>query len=138
MKRTLVIVGCLLGLNQLSFGQLDAIKKAPATVSTTKAPAFDAGSAVTNVMGKLTPALTLTTKQQPLVQEALKGYFTQKANIIPMQAINAAGYNEKQRSYFASLKSKLAGILLQNQMNKFLGLKPAKPDPANVLTQLFF
>jgi hypothetical protein len=122
----------------LSFGQLDAIKKAPSAVAKAKEAKFDANAAVTSVMGALTPALTLTTKQQPLVQEAIKGYFTQKANIIPMQLSNPGAYNEKQRSYFGSLKSKLTGILLQNQMNKFLGLKPAKPDAANVLSQLFF
>lgn len=138
MKRTIVITACLCAISLISFGQLDVVKKKPTAISTSKAPAFDAASAVKNVMGKLTPALTLTDKQQPLVQEALKGYFTQKANIIPMQALNAGAYNEKQRSYFAALKTKLGGILLQNQMNKLLGLKPAKPDPANVLTQLFF
>ena len=122
----------------MSFGQMDDLKKAPVAATATKAAKFDPNTALTGVMSKLTPALTLTDKQQPLVQEAIKGYLTQKANIVPLQSVNLNGYNEKQRSYFNSLKSKLTGILLQNQMNKFMGLKPAKPDPANVLTQLFF
>lgn len=136
MKKLLLLGFILVSLQLTGFAQLDALKKAGGVAAASSK--LDVASAVSGVMGKLTPALALTEKQQSPVQEAIKGYFTQKANILPMQASSPDGYNEKQRSYFGALQKKLGAILLQNQMNKFLGLKPAKPDPKNVLSQLFF
>jgi len=51
---------------------------------------------------------------------------------------NKAEYAQKQSTLFSNLKTKLTGILLQNQMNKFLGLKPAINTPTNILSQLFY
>jgi hypothetical protein len=116
---------------QLS-GMLDKAK------SVAGAAGFDVSKLSSGIMGKLTPALSLTQPQQPKVTDAVTSYLTQKANILPLQTSNPTQYQQKQSGLFANLKSKLTGILLQNQMNKFLGLKPATNSPTNILSQLFY
>jgi hypothetical protein len=99
---------------------------------------FDVNSLTSGIMGKLSPALVLTAAQKTKVRAAITDYLTQKAQIIAKQKTNPAEYTQRQSGIFQGLKSKLAGILVKNQMNKFLGLKPATNDPAYVLSQLFF
>lgn len=102
------------------------------------AAGFDVNKLTGGIMGKLTPALSLTTPQQPKVTDAISSFLTSKAGILSLQKTDPAAYQQKQGSLFSNLKTKLAGILVQNQMNKFLGLKPASNSPANILSQLFF
>jgi len=99
---------------------------------------FDVNSLATSIMGKLSPELALTKAQKPKVAAAVTDYLAQKAQIVTKQKTNPAEYTQRQSGIFQGLKSKLTGILLKNQMNKFLGLKPATNDPANLLSQLFF
>lgn len=112
------------------------------TLSKAKAIAGAAGvntSVLSNgIMEKLAPALSLTTAQKPKVGNAVTSYLTSKEKILPLQSSDPTAYAQKQSGLFGNLKTKLAGILLKNQMNKFLGLKPATNNPANVLSQLFF
>lgn len=107
-----------------------------------KSAASSAGldvNALTNgIMGKLSPALLLTAAQKPKVTSAITEYLTQKAKFATAQKTNPAEYTQRQSGIFQGLKSKLTGILLKNQMNKFMGLKPATNDPSNLLSQLFF
>lgn len=102
------------------------------------AAGFDVNKLTGGMMDKLTPALALTTAQKPKVTDVISNYLTNKAGILALQKTNPAAYQQKQGSLFSNLKTKLAGILLQNQMNKFLGLKPATNTPANILSQLFY
>lgn len=113
----------------------NALDKAKAITSNS---GFDVNSLTSGIMGKLSPALVLTAAQKTKVGAAITDYLTQKAKIIAKQKTNPAEYTQRQSGIFQGLKSKLAGILVKNQMNKFLGLKPATNDPANVLSQLFF
>jgi len=99
---------------------------------------FDVNTLTKSIMGKLSTELLLTAAQKPKVTSAITEYLTQKAQIIAKQKTNPAEYTQRQMGIFQGLKSKLAGILVKKQMNKFLGLKPATNDPANVLSQLFF
>lgn len=106
--------------------------------SVTSAAGFDVNSLTSGIMGKLSSELVLTAAQKPKVAAAVSDYLTQKAQFVTKQKTNPAEYTQRQSGIFQGLKSKLAGILVKNQMNKFLGLKPANNDPANVLSQLFF
>lgn len=99
---------------------------------------LDVNTLTNGIMGKLSPALLLTAAQKPKVTSAITEYLTQKAQFAATQKSNLAEYTQRQSGIFQGLKSKLAGILLKNQMNKFMGLKPATNDPSNLLSQLFF
>lgn len=132
---TLVAATCILTSSD-SHAQSDLLKKVASGAA--QSGAFDVKSITNSLMGQLIPQLNLTNAQQPGVQDALSGFLTQKAGILPLQQSNPASYTQKQAGLFNQLKTKLGGILVQQQMNKFLGLKPAKNDPANVLSQLFF
>ena len=135
--RKLIFLGaffsiCTLSSNAQLGGALDKAK------SVASAAGFDVKSLTSGIMSKLVPGLSLTTAQQPKVTDAITGFLTQKAGILSLQKSNPAQYEQKRSGFFADLKTKLTGILVQNQMNKLLGMKPATNNPANVLSQLFF
>ncbi|MBA4259227.1 MAG: hypothetical protein C0446_08680 [Chitinophaga sp.] len=136
MKKGFILLAVLAIVSIETNAQLgNVLDKAKAATS---AVGFDVNSLTSGIMGKLSPALVLTAAQKPKVTTAITEYLTQKAQIIAKQKTNPAEYTQRQMGIFQGLKSKLTGILLKNQMNKFLGLKPATNDPANLLSQLFF
>lgn len=102
------------------------------------AAGVDANKLTSGIMSKLTPSLGLTSEQTPKVTTAINTFLAAKAQIMPLLQSNKADYAQKQSTLFSNLKTKLTGILLQNQMNKFLGLKPATNTPTNILSQLFY
>jgi hypothetical protein len=136
MKKGIILLAMMAIVVAKSNAQLgNVLDKAKSTAA---AAGFDVNALTSGIMGKLSPALVLTAAQKPKVTSAITEYLTQKAQIIAKQKTNPAEYTQRQMGIFQGLKSKLAGILVKNQMNKFLGLKPATNDPANVLSQLFF
>lgn len=136
MKKLVLFSAILLAASVSSKAQLgNALDKAKAVGA---AAGFDVNTLSSGIMGKLGPALALTAAQKPKVAAAVTEYLKQKAQFVDKQKTNPAEYTQRQMGIFQGLKSKLTGILVKNQMNKFLGLKPATNDPANVLSQLFF
>lgn len=136
MKKIVFFSAILLAAAVSSQAQLgNALDKAKAVGA---AAGFDVNTLSSGIMGKLGPALALTAAQKPKVAAAVTEYLKQKAQFVDKQKTNPAEYMQRQMGIAQGLKSKLTGILLKNQMNKFLGLKPASNDPANVLSQLFF
>ncbi|MBS1935350.1 MAG: hypothetical protein JST96_15225, partial [Bacteroidetes bacterium] len=123
----------ILFIASAGFAQSDILNKATSAAS---AAGFNVSSLTKGIMGKLSPALSLTGKQTPKVTSAVSTYLTGKSKILSLASSNKDQYTQKQSGLFSTLKTKLAGILLQNQMNKFLGLKPATNSPTNVLSQL--
>ena len=136
MKKGIILLAILAIVSTETNAQLgNVLDKAK---SATAAAGLDINALTGGIMGKLAPALTLTAAQKPKVTSAITEYLSQKAQFIAKQQTNPAEYTQRQMGIFQGLKSKLAGILVKNQMNKFLGLKPATNNPANVLSQLFF
>ena len=134
MKKGIILLAILAIVSTETNAQLgNVLDKAK---SATAAAGLDINALTGGIMGKLAPALTLTAAQKPKVTSAITEYLSQKAQFIAKQQTNPAEYTQRQMGIFQGLKSKLAGILVKNQMNKFLGLKPATNDPANVLSQL--
>jgi hypothetical protein len=125
----------ILCIASAGFAQSDILNKATATASSA---GFNVSSLTKGIMGKLSPALSLTSAQTPKVTSAVSSYLTGKSKIVSLASSDQAQYTQKQSGLFNTLKTKLTGILLQNQMNKFLGMKPATNSPTNVLSQLFF
>lgn len=136
MKKGIILLTMMVFVLNSSNAQLgNVLDKAKSVASTA---GFDVNALTSGIMGKLSPALVLTAAQKPKVTSAITEYLSQKAQFVAKQKTNPAEYTQRQMGIFQGLKSKLAGILVKNQMNKFLGLKPAINDPANVLSQLFF
>lgn len=136
MKKIVFFSAILLAAAVSSQAQLgNALDKAKAVGA---AAGFDVNTLSSGIMGKLGPALALTAAQKPKIAAAVTEYLKQKAQFVDKQKTNPAEYMQRQMGIAQGLKSKLTGILLKNQMNKFLGLKPASNDPANVLSHLFF
>lgn len=135
MKKILCAL-CVLFCLSTAHAQLsDVLSKAKSVASVA---GFNVDQLTKGIMGKLTPSLSLTNSQTPKVTNVVSNFLTAKSKILSLAETNKAAYNQKQSSLFSNLKSKLAGILLQNQMNKFLGLKPVSNSPGNILSQLFF
>lgn len=138
MKKGIILLAMMAIVVAKSNAQLGNVLDKAKSTAAAAAAGFDVNALTSGIMGKLSPALVLTAAQKPKVTSAITEYLTQKAQIIAKQKTNPAEYTQRQMGIFQGLKSKLAGILVKNQMNKFLGLKPATNDPANVLSQLFF
>jgi hypothetical protein len=134
MKKLFFASAILLATSS-AFAQGDILNKATTAAS---ASGFNVSSLTKGIMGKLGPGLSLTKAQTPNVTSAVSSYLTGKSKILPLQSSAPDQYTQKQGGLFNTLKTKLTGILLQNQMNKFLGMKPATSSPTNVLSQLFF
>jgi hypothetical protein len=136
MKRILsflVVALLMINATNAQFGRL--MDKVTSGTSTS---GFDVSKLTGSVMGKLMPALSLTNDQKPKVTDAISSFLGEKAKILPLLNTDKAAYTNKFSILFGGLKTKLGGILLKDQMNKFLGLKPATNNPANTLSQLFF
>ncbi|MBC7722548.1 MAG: hypothetical protein H7068_11030 [Pedobacter sp.] len=113
----------------------DVLNKA---TSIATAAGFDTNKLTAGIMSKLTSRLSLTKEQNPKVTSAISTFLAAKSKIMPLLQSNKIEYAQKQTSLLSNLKTKLTGILLQNQMNKFLGLKPTSNTPTNILSQLFY
>ncbi|HLK30902.1 MAG TPA: hypothetical protein VKT28_20160 [Puia sp.] len=135
MKKTLIVFAILL-FAKITFAQTDDIlNKATSAASSA---GFNVSSLTKGIMGKLGPALTLTKAQLPKVTSVVSTYLTGKSKIMSLVSSNKDQYTQKQSGLFSTLKTKLAGILVKDQMNKFLGMKPATNDATNVVSQLFY
>ena len=99
---------------------------------------FDVKGITSSIMKVLGPSLSLSDKQSPGVTDIISKFLGDKSKILPLQASDPKSYNSKFGSLFSGLKTKLGGILLADQMKKFMGLKPKTNDPSNVLSNLFY
>jgi hypothetical protein len=123
-------------ISNSSYAQLGGLlDKAKSEVSTS---GFDISKLKSSIMDKISPSLNLTSAQKPGVSDAIGNYLTDKSQILNLQGSNPTAYKQKQGSLFATLKSKLTGILLKKQMQKFMGMKPKTNNPSNSLSQLFY
>ena len=97
---------------------------------------------VTNIVGqiieKLTPALNLTGDQKPQVGDAITEFLAKKAEILPLQKADPAGYASRFNQLIGGLISSLKTILVAKQMTSFLGMKPKTNNPSDVLSHLFY
>ena len=133
MKKISIVILIAIAISTNVHAQLGGLlDKAKSTAS---AAGFDVNQLTSGIMGKLTPGLNLTSAQTPKVTDAVTGFLTDKSKILSLQGTDKAAYTSKFGSLFSGLKTKLSGILLKDQMNKFLGMKTT--DPTNVLSQLF-
>lgn len=102
------------------------------------ATGFDANSLSQSVTSQLTSKLGLSATQVPKVTSAVTTFMQAKSQILPLLKADKGQYATKQAAIFGNLKTALTATLMKNQMNKFLGLKPATNDPKNVLSNLFY
>lgn len=135
MKKLLILSALVLSLNFASNAQSLLSKVGSAAAAST---GFDVGSLTSGILGKLTPALSLTPAQKPTVTTIVKDFLVQKATILATQKTDPTAYKSKFSNLFSGLKSKLGAALTVAQLAKFTSLKPAAPTATNVLSQLFY
>ena len=137
MKKMILLFAVVAAFSVTGYSQ-DLLKQATSAATSAAAGGFDVKSLTSSILGKLTPSLGLSDKQKPGVTDAISGFLTKKSDILPLLTSNPASYATKQSGLFNSLKSKLSGILIGNQLNKFLSLKPKTNDPSNLLSHLVY
>lgn len=89
-------------------------------------------------VGRLNNEMNLSDQQKQKVTEVIGRYFDEKARIIPLMDANRPAYNEKQASYFKTLRVKLKDILVRNQLQKFMQLKPRPEETDNSLYYIYY
>lgn len=118
--------------SSVTFAQSSVLDKAK---STAQAAGLDVNGIANSVLGKLSPALSLTETQKPSVLTAVTGFLKDKSGIMNT---DKAGYASKFAGLQGGLFKKLKTLLTVAQYTKFLGLKPKTNDATNALSQLFF
>ena len=134
MKKILLVLCIAFFTGNVVYSQsvLDQAKSAAGSAG------FDVKSLTDGVLGILKPKLALTDAQVPKVTSAVSTFMDAKSKILPLLTTDKTAYNQKQTSLFSKLKTALATTLVKNQVSKFMGLKPATNDAANVLSNLFY
>jgi len=135
MKKLLILSALFVGLNLSSNAQGILSKVGSAAASAT---GFDVNSLTSGILGKLTPALSLTPAQKPTVTTIVKDFLIEKAKVIATKKTDPTAYQSKLGKLTSGLKSKLGTALTVAQLTKFSSLKPASDTPTNVLSQLFY
>lgn len=108
------------------------------SISAQSEDGFDVRIITTQIIEKLTPALSLTEEQKPQVENTISEFLTKKERILPLQKTDSSSYSSKFNILNGSLIGKLTTILFAKQMTSFLGLKPKTNNPTNVLSHLFY
>jgi hypothetical protein len=133
MKK-LLIVACLISFAGITYAQVD-LKKAAAVPT---AAATDVSQVGKGIVEMLTSKLSLTALQSPKVAGVVSTFLTAKSTLAPLMKSKPAEYKTKLTTAQTDLTTGMKGALNPEQYTKFLGLKPAKADAANALSQLFF
>jgi len=133
MKKLLLVSGILL-LVACTIQAQDVLEKAKSAVGS----GFNASSLTESISSLLKTKLNLSDSQYTKVSKAVNTFLESKAEILPLKATDSTEYNQHHESLFSKLKTTFSGILLKNQLNKFLSLKPAVNDPADLLSNIFY
>ncbi len=133
MKKIIVLILALSAGIQAS-AQLDLNK----ATSTASALGFDPVKIGKSIMGTLTPKLGLSTGQTSQVTGMMNTFLTNKSSFMGLLQSKPAEYNTKFAGEQKTLFDGLKGALKPEQFTQFLGLKPAKTDTTNALSQLFY
>lgn len=80
----------------------------------------------------------ISAEQKTKVTDIINAFMEEKTKIIPLQESDKTAYEEKQASYFKTLKSKLSEVLVRAQLEKFLQLKPKVSETEHTLYYLFY
>jgi hypothetical protein len=134
MKK-LLIAFCFMAFAGITYAQVDLKKPvAPATTPASTAVA-QMGKGIVDVLAS---KLSLTAMQSPKVASIVSTFLTAKSSLTPLMQSKPAEYKTKLASAQTDLTAGMKGALNPEQYTKFLGLKPAQANAANVLSQLFF
>lgn len=99
---------------------------------------YDVKGISSQIIAKLTPALSLTAEQATQTNEAVTDFLSQKADILPLQSSDPASYASKFNILNGTLVNKLKTFLQAKQLTTFWSLKPRSNDASNVLSHLFY
>ena len=132
--KTILIVALLLCFVSPGYAQLD-LKKA---TSTATALGFDPAKIGKSIMDTLTPKLGLSSAVTSQVSGLVNQFLTNKSGFVGSAQSKPAEYKTKLESEQKTLFSGLKNTLNPAQYTQFMGMKPAKADASNAISQLFY
>ena len=128
------MVVLFLGLGLSTYAQLD-LKKASSTAA---ALGFDPAKIGKSIMDTLTPKLGLSSAVTSQVSGLVNQFLTNKAGFVGSAQSKPAEYKTKLEGEQKTLFSGLKGVLNPAQFTQLMGMKPAKADASNAISQLFY
>lgn len=137
MKKIFAALLLLSVTGSVTFAQ-GVLDKAKNTAKAAQAAGIDVNGMANAILGKLSPALSLSETQKPSVLTAVTGFLKDKSGILGLANTDKAAYASKFAGLQGGLFKKLKTVLTVAQYTKFLGLKPKTNDATNALSQLFF
>lgn len=136
MKKIILTIAIAFSINA-GFAQT-ALQKAQTAAQTGQAVATAFGVDASAVNAKLNSALGLNTLQKAKVAASVATFAKEKSSILSLAKTDKTAYTSKLSGLQSTLTSSLKSSLTAAQFTKYLGLKPATADAANVLTSLFY
>lgn len=92
----------------------------------------------TAVVSRFHSEMNLNADQKAKVAEIISNYLDEKAKIIPLATENKTAYDDKQASYFKTLRVKLKDVLVRTQWQKFMSLKPKPSETDSSLYYVYY
>jgi hypothetical protein len=90
------------------------------------------------VVSRFNSEMNLNAEQKQKLAEIIGRYLDEKAKILPLMEVNKNEYEEKQASYFKTLRVKLKDVLVRTQLQKFMLLKPKPAETDNNLYCVYY
>jgi hypothetical protein len=91
-----------------------------------------------SIISRYVSVMAFTESQKQHFCTIISGYINEKMQLLPLLSENRMKYEEKQASYFKTLKAKLTGILKKNQWQRFLALKPKPHEYDSALYYIYY
>jgi len=138
---SMILIFSLMAQAQISVPKLPALKDAAASALKNfiaPPPIGDVAKTTDGVVSKLMGALAPGADKKGALISAVSGFLKKKQGIIGTAKSDPAKYLSQFNPLQQGLFGKIKGILGASSFTKFLGLKPAGGDPANILSNLFF
>lgn len=116
----------------------NTVTSKPVLPATTTATESSSKILATAVVSRFHSEMNLNADQKAKVAEIISNYLDEKAKIIPLATENKTAYDDKQASYFKTLRVKLKDVLVRTQWQKFMSLKPKPSETDSSLYYVYY
>jgi hypothetical protein len=118
-----------------SFSMTTTVQSCSSPLALTAENVSTIASKLSKILGS---KLGLNALQSPLVSKLVGEFLKNKVSLNSLMKANPAQYASQFGDLQGLLMNGLKAGLAGDQVNKFLGLKPATNDPKNLLSMLFY
>lgn len=121
-------------VNSAAQAQLRAVPQAQASYNATTG----GNVLTTSITNRVAPPLGLTTDQKKSFNTALFNFFGEKNNLVKLKWSNPTSYQQQLNTLIQKLSGQLGTFLSDDQVNKFVAMKPPTAQTRDPLILVFY